>query len=131
MNSKFYGRKKLICIDGIRSKIETRAYNFDKVIVSYGVRSMKKQSSGLIEVNTVIIFLQFFYHGIIGVGLPMILEYFWELGIKDFFVKFNIFTNRFFVFLSLSLSAKKYRLNMDDNPEKTARYIIDFLDNIE
>lgn len=129
MDRKFYGRKKLICVEGIRSRVETRPFNFDKVIVSYGVRDSGNKIE-LQKIGAHHIFSQFFYHGIIGVGLPMILEYFWETGPRDFLVKAKIFLNRVMVFASLSVKAKKYRLSMSNETKKTASYIINFLDHV-
>lgn len=129
MDRKLYGKKKLICVEGIKSKIEDRFFEFDKVVVSYGVRNEHAQI-GLAKVGVLHIFSQFIYHGVIGIGLPMILEYFWELGVRDFISKTKIFFNRVVVFGLLSVRAKKYRLDFNNKPMDAAKYIVSFLDNI-
>ncbi|MCR9205214.1 MAG: hypothetical protein NXH75_11585, partial [Halobacteriovoraceae bacterium] len=55
--------------------------------------------------------------GVIGFGLPMLFEYFWEPGWKDFFRKTAIFFSRLGAVIRLWLKAKKYKVVLTNNPD--------------
>jgi hypothetical protein len=121
-----YGEKKLVCTRGIQSRIEQGAV-FKKIILAEGVR-FNSDHSVLAPASWRFIFKGLFKHGIIGVGSPIVVEYFWESGIRDFFTKTKVFFKRLFGFLSLSFRAKKMKLLSGRDPSHTSKVIIDFLE---
>lgn len=57
-----------------------------------------------------------FKEGVVGFGLPMLFEYFWEPGWKDFLRKTAIFFSRLGATLRLWLKAKSYKVVLTNNP---------------
>lgn len=56
--------------------------------------------------------------GVIGIGLPILYEYFWEYGIGDFWVKTKIAIKRFRTLFYLWLKAKKYQVTLESDLDK-------------
>jgi hypothetical protein len=130
MHRSQYGTKTLISVRGLKDKIVPANKKFKKVILieafrinsahSYlGVPSWPKTFKGL------------FKHGIIGFGLPMVIEYFWEKGINDFLIKTAIFFSRLFSFFIFSLRTTRLRLHLGKKPEKAAKEILYFVDKLQ
>ena len=124
-----FGEKKLVCTRGIQNRIEENKI-FKKVILAEGVR-FNSDHSVLTRASWPFIFRGLFKHGIIGVGAPIVIEYFWEPGAKDFFVKTAIFFKRLRSFLCLSLRAQRMKLLSGKDPAHTSKVIIDFLEKSE
>ena len=127
MKRAHYGVKKLISVKGLGNKVERLDKVFEKVILIEAFRVNSNHS----YLNTAPWFKTFrglFKHGIIGFGLPMVIEYFWEYGLYDFFVKTFIFLSRFFSFFILSFKATNLRLHLGKKPEKAAKEILYFLE---
>jgi hypothetical protein len=121
-----YGRKAFICLDGVKSKIEVPGSRFTEVILAEGFR-YHFEGSELVESSWLKSFKGLFKHGVIGIGLPMILEYFWEFGLFDFYTKTMIFFQRLKAFLVLSLKSRRVTLKLGKNSELAAAEIIRFL----
>jgi hypothetical protein len=130
MHRSQYGTKTLISVKGIPDKIVPLNQTFKRVILieafrinsahSYlGVPSWPKTFKGL------------FKHGIIGLGLPMVMEYFWENGLYDFMVKTFIFFSRFLSFFIFSLRCTRLRLHLGKKPDKAAKEILYFVEKIQ
>jgi len=66
-------------------------------------------------------------HLVIGFGLPIIFEYFWEAGITDFFRKSKIFLSRLYLATKLSLSKESYTLYLSEDSTKNAALILDLM----
>lgn len=127
MHRSQYGTKTLISVRGLKDKVTPLDQKFKKVILieafrinsahSYlGVPSWPKTFKGL------------FKHGIIGIGLPMVMEYFWENGLYDFMVKTMIFFSRLSSFFIFSLRCTRLRLHLGKKPEKAAKEILYFIE---
>ncbi len=121
-----YGRKAFICLDGIKDKIEVPGSRFTEVILAEGFR-YHSEGSELLGSSWFNSFRGLFKHGVIGIGLPMILEYFWEFGVFDFYTKTMIFFQRLKAFLVLSLKSRRVTLRLGKNSELAAAEIINFL----
>lgn len=68
-----------------------------------------------------------FRHMIIGIGLPMILEYWWETGPDDFVRKARIGIKRFFSATALCLKADRFEIELGENPELNYKTLKNFL----
>ena len=121
-----YGIKNLLCLDGIPDRVEDQNKIFKRVILIEAFR-MNSPNSILKDSLLPLSFLGLFKHGIIGFGLPMVIEYFWENGIGDFITKTKIFLKRFLAFSILSLRADKKKLYLGRDPEDAMGVIVDYL----
>lgn len=104
----------------LKDKIVKNDNSFEKVVLVQAFlantpTSILKKATGLQ------MFKGLFKHGIIGYGSPIAIEYFWEFGSKDFWLKTFIFLRRLKAFMSLNYHAKKYRLYAGNDPKKTAQ----------
>ena len=127
MHRTQYGTKTLISVRGLKNKIIFPNQSFKKVILIEAFRINSSHSYlGLLSWKQT--FRGLFKHGVIGIGLPMVLEYFWESGFKDFLVKTFIFFSRSISFFIFSLKATRLRLRLGKKPEKAAVEIIYFLE---
>ncbi len=126
MKREIYGTKTLISTRGLDSKIETGTI-FKKVFLAEGFR-YNSDSSKIVESTWLQTFKGLFKHGVIGIGSPIVIEYFWQMGVADFFIKTRIFFQRLFAFYILSLRARKVKIYSGSNPQKTALEIIRYLE---
>jgi hypothetical protein len=126
MNRSQYGPKKLICLRGIAEKITEPEKVFTKIILAEGFRFNSAETK-LIPSSFWSIYWGLFKHGVIGFGLPMIIEYFWEFGFVDFLIKTKIFFLRGGSFFAFCLKSRKYKLIIGNQPNKTAMMIRDFI----
>jgi len=74
-------------------------------------------------------FKYLFKHMVIGIGLPIIFEYFWENGFYDFIIKCKIFLSRLTLAIKLSFSRESYTIYLCDDVQKNAQEIVNLLDN--
>jgi len=127
MKRALYGEKFLICTQGIAKKVEPVGMVFNKIILAEAFRynsvdsiilksSWFKSAKGL------------FKHGILALGSPMILEYFWQSGLNDFLIKSKIFLLRIIAFGALCVRARKIKIYSGIRPDETAREILNFLE---
>lgn len=128
MKREFYGEKKLICLAGLKEKVETRKFQLSNVIVMEAFR-MNSGKSRIKNANFFNIWSGFFKHAILGIGTPIILEYFWEFGFRDFVVKTRIFLKRLVTFTRVSISSNKFHFSMGENIDENAQQIINFLES--
>ena len=123
IDRELYGRKKLICLEGLPGKIVDSNKKYKKVILIEAFR-YNSLDSMLIPSAWTKTFKGLFKHGVIGFGLPMVIEYFWEFGPIDFLLKAFIFCSRFWSFFILSLRADKYKVFLGKKPELAAKEIL-------
>lgn len=121
-----YGKKQLLCLNGLPGRVESIDRKFKKVLLIEAFRYNSKTSI-LKEADVFSTFKGLFKHGVIGFGLPMVIEYFWEKGLIDFFVKTRIFFLRFFAFFSLMVRARNMKLFLGKNPQEASEVIIKYV----
>jgi hypothetical protein len=126
MERRNFGKKELLCLKGIPQLVEPLEKKFKKVILIEAFRynakdSILKESSFLATAKGLL------KHQVIGIGLPMVIEYFWENGYKDFLVKIRIFIMRVFAANSLLLRSRKLKLFLGKNPGKAYDVILEYL----
>jgi hypothetical protein len=73
------------------------------------------------------LFKSLFKHMVVGVGLPIIFEYFWESGKEDFLRKTIIFFKRLTLALRLSFSHKGYDVYLTADSKKNAEVILNLI----
>ena len=127
MDRGAYGVKNLLCLDGLPGRIEKPGKIYKKIILIEAFRFNSSESilekSGLIST-----FSGLMKHGVIGFGLPMVIEYFWENGPVDFLVKTKIFLKRLFGFTCFLFKARRMKLYLGKSSQKTALLITDYLE---
>ena len=73
------------------------------------------------------LFKSLFKHMVIGVGLPIIFEYFWESGSQDFIRKSVIFLRRLTLALRLSITHKGFELYLTTDTKKNAEALLELI----
>ncbi|NOT79093.1 MAG: hypothetical protein HOP07_08830 [Bacteriovoracaceae bacterium] len=124
MDRGFYGVKQLLCVEGIPGRVEEPGKVFRKIILVESFR-FNSEISQLKKTNILSTYIGLMKHGVIGFGLPMVIEYFWENGPVDFMIKTKIFFLRAFGFGALALRAQKMKLHLGKNPNDAAKLLID------
>lgn len=126
MNRQTHGLKYLYPVVG--NKLKPVFEGKRKQILIVGLRD----NFSLPEIKKITkakMFYFLFIHQIIGIGLPIIFEYFWEKGIGDFFVKTMIFIKRLKAAVATIFKSEIYEMNFSNEPDKNADYLINFLKN--
>jgi hypothetical protein len=126
MNRSLHGLKYLVSTRALVNKV-VKDGCFDKIILAEGFR-YNSESFQILKSSWWMSWKGLLKHGIIGVGSPIVIEYFWQNGISDFLVKIKIFFRRLIAFSCLCTRAKKITLLCGKRPEVTAKGILEFLD---
>ena len=116
---EYFGEKKLLSLEGVSAKV---SHDYDQVILFLGKRHNSRECH-INKISKVGILFHLFIHMIIGLGLPMVLEYFWENGFRDFFLKMKIFFSRCLAAFSLALRAKTYIIYLGKDIEHNVESI--------
>lgn len=117
---KQYGLKKLIPMEAFKNKI---AQGFSgEVILINGIRCSNKECE-LVRCSSLKMFSFLKTHMIVGVGLPMIIEYFIRANFYDWLKNLKIFIARVRAALKLSFRSQNYICYMGEDPELNARTI--------
>lgn len=124
MDREFYGKKYLLDSKCLNNKIGKSSVR--KNFLFHGIR-LGKEECRIEKSSKLKTLLQLQKHMVVGVGLPMILEYWWELGVEDFVRKAVIGIKRFFSAIVLVLKSDCFEIELGNDPEKNARTLIKFL----
>lgn len=115
-----YGTKHLISTRGLVNRIYQGPQN--KIILFVGQRANHDEC--IIEsVSKIKIMPSLIINLVIGVGLPVIFEYFWEHTWRDFFIKSRIALQRLYTGLRLLIKSQTYRIELGRDIEKNAKVI--------
>lgn len=118
-----FGQKDLICLDGIENEVAKTIGSKSQTLIQ------GKRSGGRVNLSKANIFQKYYYlsiHLLIGIGLPMIFEYFWEKGIVDFFVKTKIAILRMRAVFKVLWKSDFYIFEMSEQPEQNAKFLYDY-----
>lgn len=119
LQREFYGKKTLISLEGLPNPIGGKC---DQIILFKGIRH--RGSECVIKPTAKLFFLSALIKGqVIGLGLPMILEYFWEQGFRDFCRKSYIAGSRFLSSLLLLWRSQTYTVFLGNDPRENARVL--------
>ena len=124
LNREFYGKKIFVSVDAIKERVATLDKTYQNIILINGKRKESLKTT-IEKANLISTFLGLFYHGIIGIGLPLIFEYFWEFGIFDFARKAKIFFIRLRNFTCLMLKASNYKMDLGKDSTQAAQKILE------
>jgi hypothetical protein len=121
-----YGKKLLLPLSAVRNPVCST--DSSRVILITGTRSALpgceiREVSGFRSLPIL------FTDLVIGVGLPMMREYFIEPGWRDFAIVTGIFFRRLGAALRLALRARHLRIRLGPKPEMNARTLKTFLED--
>ncbi len=117
LERKEYGKKTLYSLNDLNLKV---GGDYKEVFLFRGFRGFKSPRLKLKSKMSMIFFI--FEQGVIGIGLPILIEYFWEFGFIDFFRKTKIFFSRMLGLGRFLLRAKVYKFEMGDNIDENVDY---------
>lgn len=127
MRRAHYGDKVLVSTKGLPGKVESFNNIYHEIVLAEAFR----YNSGLsiLKKSTILTTLKgLFKHGVIGLGSPIILEYFWQNTWKDFAIKTWIFFRRLSAFTVFSLRADRVKIHLGRNPVEASRMILKYLE---
>lgn len=119
----FYGEKQLLCLEALAHKIGIVA---DKQILILAKRTLGLPPK-LIKISKFSMVKPLLINMVIGVGLPMVMEYFWQKGLTDFITKSQIAISRLLSAVMLLLRSECYEFQMSQDPSENARYLMNYL----
>lgn len=123
LERELWGKKKLIPLSTLKRKVADVS---DRVILLTGVRRHDKKCT-LVERTSVQAFKDLQKHMTVGLGLPMIIEYFLELNIKDFFRLSYIFFSRLFASIILVSKCRHYTILLGTDTGENAKVLSRFI----
>jgi len=118
LKRKEYGMKDLYCLDDLNIQI---GGEYNRVVIFKGLKG--HQWPSIRKKLQISIFPFIFAQGIIGVGLPILIEYFWEFGFIDFWKKTKIFLSRFVGLTRFMRNAEVYTFEMSSDIEANVNYL--------
>lgn len=121
-----YPNKELMSLAQLESsQLETHAQN--EFTLFFGVRT-KGDDVKVRKCSSLRAFFLLLRPMVIGVGLPILAEYFWEFGIKDFFVKTGVALSRLQRAAALAKNKTCYRVEFGDSLENNIRAVFEALE---
>ncbi|MFA6237056.1 MAG: hypothetical protein WC635_06980 [Bacteriovorax sp.] len=120
MKREFYKAKYSLSLKNFNKKISEVCNDF----VFVEAHRSTFDEPRLVKMSRLRLLKRLFQHMVIGFGLPIIFEYFWESGSKDFFIKTTIFMKRFLLSLKLVFTKKSYDLYLCSDSKKNAEAIL-------
>lgn len=112
-----YGTKKLYSLEELNYSI---GGTYKKIVLLSGHQGSGAEVKSSLGLSHAI---HIFREGVVGVGLPILFEYFWESGFEDFITKLKIATMRTLAFTKLWIKAKKYKITLSSDHDKNYELI--------
>jgi hypothetical protein len=122
-----YGEKKLLSLKGIKNELGD---SYKKIILLEGRRG-NIEGASFNPVSKIKMYKGLIQPMIIGVGLPMIFEYFWETGLRDFFRKTKIALSRSLAALNLVMRSKTFVMYNGCQIERNAQELLKLVDRVK
>ena len=122
-----WGKKTLLPLTSFPNKITEPTSNI--TLLTF-VRVYDKSCS-IEKCSFLEMFINLQTHMVVGIGLPMILEYFLELNMKDFFRLATIFCKRIISAFTLCLFSQRYKVYLGNDTEINFKIIDSFIKNKE
>lgn len=121
-----YGMKTLLPIELLGPKVlreNLESLDEDKITLLFGSRLEDEDRLSMKRIGRYEAFLELISPMIVGEGLAMIIEYFWETGVKDFWVKAGIALSRVRAAWRLSGRADCWRVELGTDRSTNSSYI--------
>lgn len=115
-----YGLKELLCAEAF--PYARPGLEFKRIVLIFGRRGRENQPK-LEAINNTRAYYLLLRPFLIGVGLPLIFEYFWESGVRDFFRKTKIAISRLITAARLIQQSETYELELSCDLQKDAQLI--------
>ncbi len=112
-----YGTKRLYSLDELNYSING---TYKKIVLLSGRQGSDTEVESSLGLSHAI---HIFREGVVGVGLPILFEYFWESGFEDLITKLKIATMRISAFIKLWINAKKYKITLSSDHDKNYELI--------
>ncbi|MEX0799025.1 MAG: hypothetical protein WD025_06255 [Bacteriovoracaceae bacterium] len=123
-----YGPKDLISLSEFKNPVASKK---KKVILFQGVRVNGINSAEIVKVTRYKMLKYLIKNMVIGVGLPMVLEYYLESSWKDRFRNIKVLLLRSAAALALLSNARCYEVRMGEDPKENFKRVKALLDNYE
>ena len=117
---EFYGTKKLLCLDGIENGV---AGGYGRLVIFEGRRAGEGSGVSARRGSPLRLFFALLKHMVVGVGTPVIFEYFWRRGWRDFWVKAHIALLRLGAALVVASENEFYTVFLGNDYGKNADFI--------
>lgn len=123
LERRHFGVKKLLSLSDLNFKIGNE---YEEIILLRCSRKRVREFSWKKEFGFKH-FQHMFKEGVIGIGLPMLFEYFWENGYQDFLRKTKIAISRLLSMCLLWIKAKKIKVVFTNDPYENVNSVLDEL----
>jgi len=120
LERKEYGEKTLFSLEDLDVSISG---DYKKIILFRGFKGAAFASLKKVSRWNFIGFI--FEQGVIGVGLPILIEYFWEFGFVDFLRKSKIFISRVKSFRKFLSKSETYYFEMSSDIEENVDCLVE------
>lgn len=124
IDRKVYGTKHLIPTTAISRSIEN--CNQKKNILLFATRS-NSETPFHQKLSFMMTIKELVPHFIVGIGLPMIIEFFLETKFRDYFKRAQILFSRIVASLILAYNSDGYLLQLTEDPKRNAQFIKDLI----
>jgi len=121
---KHYGTKHLISAAYFQNRIAKN--EFKKLILITGKRTLKPEPE-IYRISKPALFLELLKHFVIGMGLPMILEHFFQAGLRDLGRRIFILSSRVLSAFSLLCRGEPYEILLSPSIKRNAALLDEFL----
>lgn len=122
---RVHGRKALISLSAFNNQIFNKESKNPRVNI-FKSRRLNANDCIIKPVPKIAMLIPVLVNQVIGVGLPIIIEYFWEEGVEDFIRKSKIAIKRFISGIALLVQSKTFEIQLGTDPEVNARKINDY-----
>jgi hypothetical protein len=120
LKRRHYGEKRLFSLKNLELAIGGK-YHEKHLFIA---RRVGESGPSISKVSRLKCIRHIVLEGLIGVGLPILVEYFWQKGFKDFNKKTKIFISRLIGFSRLVWGSEAYEIELSDDPLANAEFLI-------
>lgn len=121
---KEFGLKWLLDTEAVKSQLALGPWN-KKIIIIFGKRVGELDNPKVDKITRLHAVVFLIVPMLIGYGLPILLEYFWESGLRDYRKKIKIALSRLASALRLIKKSDLYYINFTDIPSKNLKILED------
>lgn len=127
LNRPLFGRKNLVPMKYFKNNVAKKS---TKVILMEGFR-VQSDTCVILKSNSFVAFNSLIKHMIVGVGLPIIIEYFLEYNLKDSMRNLKILVYRLVAALNLARRSKFYKVLLGRDRDTNSSTIYNHLKKVD